>query len=699
LNKDALAVLCKLGGFVESSDTESLGTYALDTTKLGLPPFNLTTSANDRLDLENSDTIVLYGCNPAWASGGSPSWHYLRAKRSGTKFVYVGPSYNFSASTYDAKWIRVRPGTDTAFLLAVAYTMIMEDDPFTNSIIDWDFIYNCTVGFDENNMPTNAKLNENFKDYVLGKYDGQPKTPEWATEISGTPVEDIKWYAREMRKDNKVAILHSFAPARNKNAENFPQIFMTIGAMGGHMGKPGHATGSTYHAMAGNGGPSLVTSGQGGLPANVSNPLGEYVTAPVLWKSALEGKYNATGLIYTNPSPKNIKDIDIRLVYTCFSAGMQTTPNINQAIEFHRSKADFVVTHHHFLTTQASYSDIVLPVTTEWENIGGLMTGNKEMIIVYSQITEPLYEAKTERWIATELAKRLGIDHEELFPYDEKQEFFNKLAGCSVISRDAESYEPLVTITQSDIKEWGVHGSPQKGRIGLQEFLDKGIYQVERKKGDPYTFIAFKDFVEDPENNPLPSESGKLEIYCQWKADIINAMGYGPAIWKPYPNYTVGEEVYETTFKDWDKKEKGDYPYLISNPHYLRRSHSTFNNLPWLRETWQNPVFINASDAAEKGIEDGDTVLIWNAHGKVLRNACVLETLMPGYLELPHGSWVEIDEKLGIDMGGADNILCGPVTSGIGVSGYNNYNCNFEKYDGPALIKDYKKPQRILNLG
>ena len=72
---------------------------------------------------------------------------------------------------------------------------------------------------------------------------------------------------------------------------------------------------------------------------------------------------------------------------------------------------------------------------------------------------------------------------------------------------------------------------------------------------------------------------------------------------------------------------------------------------------------------------------------------------MPGYLELPHGSWLDIDEKLGIDMGGADNILCGPVTSGIGVSGYNNYNCNFEKYDGPVLIKDHKKPQRIVNLG
>lgn len=141
---------------------------------------------------------------------------------------------------------------------------------------------------------------------------------------------------------------------------------------------------------------------------------------------------------------------------------------------------------------------------------------------------------------------------------------------------------------------------------------------------------------------------------------------------------------------------KGDYPYLFFTPHYLRRSHTTLNNVPWLREAFENPVFINAQDAKEKGVVTGDTVLVESRWGKVLRIASVTETLMPGVLALPHGSWVDIDEETGYDKGGADNVLCGPVTSSSGVSGYNNYNINFEKYDAEQLPPDVEWPQRIV---
>ncbi|MBM4765284.1 molybdopterin-dependent oxidoreductase [Bacillus sp. B15-48] len=690
---EVFKVLASKGGHLNIADSNSFGTYCLDATKLGLSTFDLG-NANDRFDLKNSETIVLYGCNPAWSSGGNPSWHLMQAKKAGAQFVFVGPHFNYSAAVYDAKWIRVRPGTDTAFLLAVAYTMITEDDPKENPIIDWDFLNRCTVGFDADHMPEDAKINENFMDYVLGKYDGQPKTPQWATEICGTPIEDILWYAREIRKDKKVALLHSFAAARNKNAENFPQIFMAIGAMGGHMGKPGHSTGSVYHAGAANGGPALVTPGNKGLPG-VPNPITDFITAPNLWQSVLDGKFNSTGFF---TEPKNIKDLDLRMIYWENFARFQTSPNLVGGIEAHR-KVDFVVSHAQFFKPEAQYSDIVLPVTTPWENAGGgLLTGNREMLICYSQVVEPLYEAKSDQWIAKELAKRLDINLEEIWPFDEKQQFFNELASCQVIAEDAKTYGPLVTITAADIAEWGVKGEPQQGKISLKEFIDKGVYQVERSEGDQYGFIGYEDFVKDPENNPLSSPNGKFQIYSDWKADTLNGFGYGPAEWKPYPTYTVPVEGYETTFADWGNKVKGDYPYLIFNPHYLRRSHTVFDNIPWLRKTYTNPIYINTSDAAEKGIKDGDTVLIWNDHGKILRHASLTESLMPGCIALPHGAWMDMDEEKGIDPAGADNVLCGPVSSGMAVSGYNNYNCNFEKYQGDPLIPDWETPLRTVNL-
>lgn len=259
---------------------------------------------------------------------------------------------------------------------------------------------------------------------------------------------------------------------------------------------------------------------------------------------------------------------------------------------------------------------------------------------------------------------------------------------------DGKKKTPLVTITAADIAEWGVEGEPQEGQITLNEFKEKGLYQVERKPGDNYGFIAYKSFRDDPLANPLETESGKMEIYSRALAKRINNMGYSKI--EAIPTYIPPVEGYQATFSNWKSKEKGDYSFQVINPHYLRRSHSVFDNVQWLRETWPNPVFINSDDAMKLGIMDGDTVMLTSQHGKVLRTALVTQRFMPGVIGLPHGSWVDMDEKTGIDRGGADNILCGPVSTGQGASGWNTCVVNLEKYTAAPLIPDVEKPQRII---
>ncbi len=237
--------------------------------------------------------------------------------------------------------------------------------------------------------------------------------------------------------------------------------------------------------------------------------------------------------------------------------------------------------------------------------------------------------------------------------------------------------------------------------MGLKEFIDNGGYQVERKLGDAYSsFIGYADYIKDPAANPLKTKSGKLEITCQAKADLFNSIGLIDQEYQPYPEYLVPTVGYETTFKDGKiDGEAGEYPYLMFNPHYFRRSHSVFNNCPWLREAWANPVFLNASDAEAKGIADGDTVRVWTKYGEVLRKACCMENMRPGEVGIPHGAWVRVDEETGIDHGGADNYLIGNDISGGGLTSYNNNNCNFEKYEGTPLEDDCDTDKRIIELG
>ena len=231
----------------------SPGTWNMNAPKYGLPPFDMgpymmsVLSGNDRFDMMNAETIIINGGNPAWASGGNRMRNLMAPKENGTEFIYVGPSYNITAAALDAKWIRVLPGCDIPLLLAVAYEMIRLDRE-GEDLIDWDFLAKYTIGFTMDTVPENGPVQECFMDYVLGEYDGIPKTPAWATEYCGTPEEDITYYARALTKQKKVMLLHSYPAGRCNGAEDLPQLLLTCGLMGGHVGKSGHATGSVYHA-------------------------------------------------------------------------------------------------------------------------------------------------------------------------------------------------------------------------------------------------------------------------------------------------------------------------------------------------------------------------------------------------------------------------------------------------------------------
>ncbi|MDR0514164.1 MAG: molybdopterin-dependent oxidoreductase [Coriobacteriaceae bacterium] len=715
-------VLNSLGGAVSSSSTESYGAWRLYNVEMGQNFVNSNPdmeSANDRFDLVNADTIVLYGCNPAWASAGSPSWFYKQAADAGVRFVYVGPSRNVSASMLDARWIPVRPGTDTAFLLAVAFVMIEQ------GYIDQEFLDKYTVGFDAAHMPEDAVLEENFKDYVLGSYDGIQKDPAWASGICGTTIEDIEWFAQAMAKENNVMLLHSYAAARCNGAENLPQLFMTIGAMGGHMGRSGNATGCTYYYESANSGPRLVRMSypvDGYVPGKVDDVL----CGPVQWKSIVEGSYDYAGGMYSVGAsfpPMERRSIDIKMIYSVLNNFTQSRMDINNAIKAHQ-KMEFVVAQDYKLSLSCQLADIVLPITTEWEgwiaDTWHLVTWmNRETQYFYTPVLEEgLFEAKPDRFVAQELAKRLDIDPAPLFPATHKQMYFDQIAGTKVFvggtlrntpygetavpiellakpdpdAPDPEVWEPLAAITQQDIDDFGVVGTPQEGKVPFKELMSKGVYQVGRQEGDGKGWIAYEDFIKDPLKYPRPSKSGKFEIYCQAKADGLNGIGFNPEPIKPYPHYLVPVEGYEASFIDWEAKIPGEYTFQMYTPHYIRRSHTTLDNLPWLQEAFENPVFMNATDAAERGIENGDTVLVSSKWGKILRHASLLQSVMPGCLGVPHGKRTDIDPATGIDRGGSENSLLGPVQSNYypQLSGYNTCLVKVEKYLGEEIPPDHK---------
>ena len=702
--------LMHFGGHTSVADSTSYGTYLLNVHKTIGVSRNGFGANNDRYDMLNADTFVFLSCNPAWSAPGTPITHYVRAKENGAKFISIDPMLTASAQALDAEWVPVRTGTDTALLLGVASEMLRLDAEEGN-IIDWDFLKKYTVGFDANSEKApNLKEDVNFCDYLAGKYDGIVKDAAWASNICGTPIESITNLARAIGKTHNVWMMHSFAAARNDGAENLPQIFMTLGAMGGHYGKPGNCTALSYTTTSGNGGDRLVSGGGKGIPGKPANTVEGIIPGPQVWDAVLTGKYHMVGDYYGSAPCGLIEGKDIECDIRCITnvdehAYLTTGPNLSKGIEAHR-KVDFVVSKAQFMTTPAKYSDIILPVTTYWERPGGIASSNREWINVYSKVTDPLFESKTDQEIDSLLMAAMGLDPAAAYPISEEQQFFNQLAGATVVDMEklekegVQEKRKLVTITAEDIAEWGVEGEPQEGVIGIKEIIAQGGYQVERKPGDAFCgHLGYGAFIADPEANPLGTASGKFEITSQTKADLFNGFGLIDWDYKPYPEYITPTTGFETTFKDKQiGGEKGEFPYLLYNIHYLRRSHSSLDNCSWLREAWPNPVFMSAKDAAEKGIQSGDTVLITTKSGKALRKACVMQGLMPGVAAVTHGAWERIDEATGIDHAGNENYLLGNEISGSGVTPYNNINCNIVKYDGPALEDDCNVPPTIIEL-
>lgn len=129
--------------------------------------------------------------------------------------------------------------------------------------------------------------------------------------------------------------------------------------------------------------------------------------------------------------------------------------------------------------------------------------------------------------------------------------------------------------------------------------------------------------------------SGKLEIYCQYKADNVNRIGLNDEPIKPYANYFVPRRGYQETFANWEAKEKGAYPLQAYTPHYMRRAHTCYDNMTWTQEAFRNPVFMSVEDAEARGIKAGDTVRCFNDFGSMLRIAQPMQGYMPGVVGIP----------------------------------------------------------------
>jgi anaerobic dimethyl sulfoxide reductase subunit A len=204
--------------------------------------------------------------------------------------------------------------------------------------------------------------------------------------------------------------------------------------------------------------------------------------------------------------------------------------------------------------------------------------------------------------------------------------------------------------------------------MSWDEFKRHGVYKFTFKR----PLVAFRDQIV--KGVPFETGSGKIEIFSPYLAGIDDwtKTQYG------YPIPAIPKWI--EPFESLNSPKTKDYPFHLISPHPRWRTHSIFHNIPWLRETYDQELTINAADARRLGIQTGDTVEVWNGRGKCVVPAYVTERCLPGVVVLFEGAWMDLDEQ-GVDRAGNPDFLTLDEPSPAGAFAYNTALVNVQKTD------------------
>jgi anaerobic dimethyl sulfoxide reductase subunit A len=334
-------------------------------------------------DYVNSRLIVMWGWSPGDGTFGTGTLEYLkRAKRQGVRIVCVDPRLTRSSRQLADEHVFIRPSTDTAALVALAYVIASE------GLHDQAYLDRHVLGFDEAHMPLGAPKGASYRSYLFGFADGVPKTPEWAAAITGVPAETLRRLAIEFATRRPAALHCGYAPGRTIHGEQFHRAAYALAAMTGNVGIAGGNTGSSNGATG--------RCGIKSLPAGV-NPSNARVASPLLADLLARGR--AGGY-----------PADVKMIYSAAGDLFNQLPNVNKIVAA-AERLEFMVVHDHFVTPTARYADILLPATTFWErnDVHTPWAGAGHYAIFMKQAIEPVGECRNDLDICTALAGRLGI--------------------------------------------------------------------------------------------------------------------------------------------------------------------------------------------------------------------------------------------------------------------------------------------------
>lgn len=354
-------------------------------------------TCDENVDMANAKTILLLGCHFGENIHVSHVKRYLKGLSKGAHLIVVDPRFSASASKADM-WLQIKPGTDTAFLLAVMNHLIEK------GLYNKKFVQDNCSGFD--------KFRQACAKWPVAK----------AAKECDLPEKQIIAVAERLAKDAPNVSIH---PGRfsswNGNDFQRARALACLTSILGAYGVPGGLIRPKNPKVA-----SLK------WPEHEHEAPEHDLAAPWPFKppgTPTDAILNAC--ITEKPYPIKASVIWGQNI-------IQAIPNQKKTIEALK-KQDFVLCVDILPTDVTMYADILLPEATYLERYDYIKKGTQgdfsaedvQYIAARMPLVAPMFEARDQVWITNELAKRLG--YEKDIPAPSAQDLIEKeLTGAGL---------------------------------------------------------------------------------------------------------------------------------------------------------------------------------------------------------------------------------------------------------------------------
>jgi len=319
----------------------------------------------DPREFADADLIIVWGSNPVYTQVNLMT-HISRARKErGAKLIVIDPYQTPTARQADVH-IRTKPGTDAALACAVMHIL------FRDGTADRDYMAEFT---------NDADLLETHL---------QSRGPEWASEITGIPVDAIEALAKDYGTTERAIIRLGYGFSRSRNGSSGLHAVSCLPAVRGAWKHPGAGL---YGSI--------------GQNFNVNTSLVMGVDDPDVRQLDMS---RLGPILMDDPEPLNGgPPVTAMLVQSSNPAVVAPESGL---VRDGLMKDDmFLCVHEQFLTDTARLADIVLPATTFLEHDDFYTSYGQPYLQLGPKVIEPLGDTRSNHEVISGLAKRLGADH------------------------------------------------------------------------------------------------------------------------------------------------------------------------------------------------------------------------------------------------------------------------------------------------